>query len=67
MTRFKEIVSTGVVIDIVTGEEYNCEMRISDNLLRLMNDLDKENALLKEENKRLKQRCEELMEEKVDM
>ena len=47
--RFKETVSTGIVTDIVTGKEYNCDMRIDEDLLELMNTLDEENTLLKEQ------------------
>ena len=47
--RFKETVSTGIVTDIVTGKEYNCDMRIDEDLLELMNTLDEENTLLKKE------------------
>jgi hypothetical protein len=45
--RFKETISTGTVTDTVTGKEYKCEMRIDDDLLKLMNDLDEENTQLK--------------------
>lgn len=47
--RFKETVSTGIVTDTVTGKEYQCEMRIDDKLLELMNDLDEESTLLKKQ------------------
>lgn len=33
--RFTETVSTGIVTDNLTGKEYNCEMRINDQLLEL--------------------------------
>ena len=54
--RFKETISTGIVTDTVTGKEYKCEMRIDDDLLTLINDLDEENTLLKKEINRLKGR-----------
>lgn len=41
--RFTETLSTGIVTDNVTGKEYKCEMRINDELLKLVNDLDNEN------------------------
>lgn len=41
--RFTETVSTGIVHDNVTGREYKCEMRIDDDLLRLLNELHEEN------------------------
>ena len=53
--RFKETISTGIVTDTITGKEYNCEMRIDDKLLELLNELH-------EENKKLKQQVEELYE-----
>ena len=31
--RFVETISTGIVTDTVTGKEYDCEMRINDNLM----------------------------------
>ncbi len=37
--RFTETVSTGIVTDNQTGKEYNCEMRISDEFLELVNDI----------------------------
>jgi hypothetical protein len=45
--RFTEIVSIGIVTDNVTGKEYNCEMRIDDELLELLNELHEENQELK--------------------
>ena len=45
--RFKETVSTGIVTDTITGKEYNCEYRINDELLELINKIDKENRELK--------------------
>ena len=48
--RFKETVSTGIVTDTVTGKEYNCEMRIDDDFLNLVNDLANENEQLKQLN-----------------
>lgn len=47
--RFTETVSTGIVTDNLTGKEYNCEMRISDQLLEVINNLHEENMFLKEE------------------
>ena len=47
--RFKETISTGIVTDTVTGKEYDCEMRIDDDLLKLINTLDEENTLLKKQ------------------
>lgn len=52
--RFTETLSTGIVTDNVTGKEYNCEMRIDDKLLELLNELHEENESLKEENKFLR-------------
>ena len=45
--RFTETVSTGIVTDNVTGKEYNCEMRIDDELLELLNELHEENEQLR--------------------
>lgn len=47
--RFIETLSTGIVTDNVTGKEYNCEMRINDDLLGLLNELHEENQQLKSE------------------
>ena len=47
--RFKETISTGIVTDIITGKEYNCEYRINDELLELINKIAEENMLLKGE------------------
>lgn len=52
--RFTETVSTGIVTDHVTGKEYNCEMRIDDKLLELLNELHEENEQLKTELTELK-------------
>ena len=52
--RFKETISTGIVTDTLTGKEYNCEMRINNELLELLNTLSKENKKLKKENKELR-------------
>lgn len=46
--RFVETISTGIVTDTVTGKEYNCEMRINDDLLELVNNLADENNELKQ-------------------
>lgn len=48
--RFKETVSTGAVTDTTTGKEYNCEYRINDELLELINKIAEENMMLKDEN-----------------
>ena len=53
--RFTEVISTGVVIDGETGKEYKCEMRIDDELLELINEIDRENKLLKLQIKMLEQ------------
>lgn len=45
--RFTETLSTGIVTDHVTGKEYNCEMRIDDKLLELLNELHEENQYFK--------------------
>ena len=45
--RFTETVSTGIVTDALTGKEYNCEMRIDDDFLNLVNTIADENELLK--------------------
>ena len=45
--RFTETVATGIVTDTLTGKEYNCEMRIDDDFLNLVNTLADENELLK--------------------
>lgn len=52
--RFKETVSTGIVTDTITGKEYNCEYRINDELLELINKME-------EENKELKSLCKTLI------
>lgn len=46
--RFIETVSTGIITDTETGKEYNCEMRIDDDFLDLVNDLAEDNKKLKE-------------------
>ena len=46
--RFTETVATGIVTDNMTNKEYNCEMRIDDNFLHLINNLADENEQLKE-------------------
>jgi len=68
--RFIETISTGIVTDTVTGKEYNCEMRINDNLLNLMNNIALENEELKEENERLENKlwnCQNRRENKNDV
>lgn len=45
--RFTETVSTMTVTDNVTGKKYKCEYGINDELLKLINDLDDENTVLK--------------------
>ena len=62
--RFTEIVSLGIVIDNVTCKEYNCEMRIDDKLLDLMNALDIENRQLSFENEELEEEVYELLEDR---
>lgn len=47
--RFQETISTGIVIDTKTGIEYNCEMRIDDKFLNLVNELVEENEQLKQQ------------------
>lgn len=51
--RFTEIVSTGIVTDNATGKKYNCDMRIDDELLKLLNELSDENEQLKSLNQYL--------------
>ena len=51
--RFTEIASTGIVIDNITEKEYNCDMRIDDDFLHLINNLAEENKQLKYENDKL--------------
>ena len=53
--RFIETVSTGIVTDHVTGKEYNCEMRIDDKLLELLNELHEEAQSSKEFIEQLQQ------------
>lgn len=48
--RFKETLSTGIVTDTITGKEYSCDYRISDELLELINKIAEENMILKGEN-----------------
>lgn len=47
--RFKETISTGIVTDTVTGKEYNCEMRVDDDFLELINTISAENERLKKQ------------------
>ena len=47
--RFKETISTGIVTDTLTEKEYNCEMRIDDDFLELVNTISAENEQLKEQ------------------
>ena len=47
--RFTETLSTGIVTDHKTGREYKCEMRIDDELLKLLNELHEANMILKGE------------------
>ena len=47
--RFKETFSTGIVTDTLTGKEYNCEMRIDDDFLELVNTISAENEQLKKD------------------
>ena len=53
--RFVETVSTGIVTDNMTNKEYNCEMRIDDDFLNLVNTIAEENEQLKCIIKQLKQ------------
>ena len=46
--RFKETVSTGIVTDTVTCKKYDCEYRINDELLELINKIAEENKELKQ-------------------
>lgn len=52
--RFTETVSTGIVTDNMTGKEFNCDMRIDDELLELLNKLSDENEQLKQELQNLR-------------
>lgn len=52
--RFTETLSTGIVTDHITGREYKCEMRIDDDLLKLLNELHEENQLVKDTLNELK-------------
>ena len=52
--RFSETWSTMTVTDHKTGREYKCEMRIDDELLKLLNELAEENEQLKKEINKLK-------------
>lgn len=45
--RFVETVSTGVVTDNMANKEYNCDMRIDDDFLHLINNIADENEQLK--------------------
>lgn len=47
--RFTETLSTGIVTDHETGRKYKCEMRIDDDLLKLLNELHGENQKLQNE------------------
>ena len=49
--RFVETVSTGIVTDNMTNKEYNCEMRIDDDFLHLINNIVDENEQLKSDLK----------------
>lgn len=51
--RFRESISTGTVIDMITGKEYNCKYRINDKLLELINKIAEENKKLKLQNEEL--------------
>lgn len=72
--RFTETVSTGIVKDNATGKEYNCEFRIDDKLLKLLNDLSDENEHLKYslvwykfDLKNYKNKCKILEKENVQL
>ena len=61
--RFTETVSTGIVTDTLTGKEYNCDMRIDEELLEQLNYFCEENEQLKQWNQCLaKKRHKELQE-----
>lgn len=51
--RFTETLSTGIVRDNLTKKEYNCEMRIDDKLLELLNELAEENQEFRKRTKEL--------------
>ena len=57
LKRFVETISTGVVTDKKTGKDYKCEMRINDELLEVINDLDKENSFFKKKIAMLEETC----------
>lgn len=50
--RFIETISTGIVHDNQTGKKYNCEYRINDEFLELINTLAEENQLLIEDTEK---------------
>ena len=58
--RFTETLSTGIVTDNMTGKEYKCEMRIDDDLLKLLNELSNENEQLKSLNNYLTELLKDL-------
>lgn len=61
--RFIETISTGIVTDTLTGKEYNCDMRIDDELLKQLNYFCEENERLKQWNQCLaEKRHKELQE-----
>lgn len=65
--RFTETLSTGIVTDNVTGKEYECEMRIDDDLLGVMNNLHEENKQLKNDATVLIQSNQEYRKENARM
>lgn len=60
--RFTETLSTGIVTDNMTGKEYKCEMRIDDDLLKLLNELHWEREYWKQQAERRFERIRELEE-----
>ena len=63
--RFTETVATGVVTDNKTGIEYNCEMRIDDDFLHLINNLAEEDEQLKQFQEQVASVIESKMEDNV--
>lgn len=61
--RFIETVSTGIVTDTLTGKEYNCDMRIDDELLDQLNYFCEENERLKQWNQCLEEKRHKELQE----
>lgn len=59
--RFVETISTGIITDTVTGKEYNCEYRVSDEFLELINTIADENEQLKSENEQLRNELKQIL------